>query len=190
MSGAFEVRFCGRGGQGIVTAAELLSVAAFLEGREAQAFPSFGSERMGAPVTSFCRIAERPIRTHEPVAEPDVVVVADSTLLWQVDVFGGLQPGGWALVDSVRPPGELGLSELAGRLPPGHVRTVAASELARTHLGRPLPNVCLLGALAALTGVVCRDSLHAAVSERFPGPLAQGNLAALDAAFAQLTVIA
>ncbi|HVU92420.1 MAG TPA: 2-oxoacid:acceptor oxidoreductase family protein [Jatrophihabitans sp.] len=187
MDGAFEVRFHGRGGQGIVTAAELLSVAAFLEGREAQAFPSFGSERMGAPVTSFCRIADRPIRTHEPVAEPDAVVIADSTLLHQIDVFGGLRADGWVLIDSVRPATELGLGELAGRLPTGHLRTVAASELARTHLGRPLPNVCLLGALAALTGIVGRDPLHAAVTERFAPVLAQGNLAALDAAFTELT---
>jgi pyruvate ferredoxin oxidoreductase gamma subunit len=70
----FQVRFHGRGGQGVVTAAELLAEAAFTEGRHAQAFPSFGSERMGAPVMSFCRIDDKPIRTHEPVTEPDVLI--------------------------------------------------------------------------------------------------------------------
>src|SRR5207244_2313099 len=71
----FQVRFHGRGGQGVVTAAELLASAAFGEDRHAQAFPSFGSERMGAPVMSFCRIDDKPIRTHEPVTEPDALII-------------------------------------------------------------------------------------------------------------------
>ena len=91
----FQVRFHGRGGQGVVTAAELLAAAAFSEGRYAQAFPSFGSERMGAPVMSFCRIDDRPIRTHEPVTEPDALVIQDPTLLHQADLFAGLTPGGY-----------------------------------------------------------------------------------------------
>ncbi len=86
----FEVRIHGRGGQGVVTAAELLSVAAFDEGRHAQAFPTFGSERTGAPVVSFCRIDDRPIRIREPIAEPDALIVQDPTLLHQVDLFAGL----------------------------------------------------------------------------------------------------
>ena len=90
----FQVRIHGRGGQGVVTAAELLSVAAFLEGRHAQAFPSFGSERMGAPVVAFCRIDDRPIRVREPILAPDALIVQDPTLLQQVDVFGGMRPGG------------------------------------------------------------------------------------------------
>lgn len=89
----FEVRLHGRGGQGVVTAAELLSVAAFRDGFEAQAFPSFGSERMGAPVISFCRVSDEPIRVREPVTRPDAVVV-DATLLHHVDLFAGLSPDG------------------------------------------------------------------------------------------------
>jgi pyruvate ferredoxin oxidoreductase gamma subunit len=85
-----QVRFHGRGGQGVVTAAELLASAAFSEDRYAQAFPSFGSERMGAPVMSFCRIDDKPIRTHEPVAEPDALLIQDPTLLHQADLFAGL----------------------------------------------------------------------------------------------------
>jgi pyruvate ferredoxin oxidoreductase gamma subunit len=85
-----EIRIHGRGGQGVVTAAELLSVAAFKEDRHAKAVPSFGSERMGAPVVSFCRIDHRPIRAHDPIAEPDGLIVIDPALLHQVDVFGGL----------------------------------------------------------------------------------------------------
>ena len=87
-----EIRLHGRGGQGVVTAAELLSVAAFLDGHEAQAFPSFGSERMGAPVMAFCRISDAPIRLREPVTKPDAVIVVDATLLHHVDLFAGCRP--------------------------------------------------------------------------------------------------
>lgn len=184
---AFGVRFHGRGGQGVVTAAELLSVAAFLDGREAQAFPSFGSERMGAPVVSFCRIADSPIRTHEPVTSPDAVVIADATLLHHVDVFRGLREDGFVLINSVHSPADLGLASLTGRLEPDRVRTVPATGLAREHVGKPLPNVCLLGALAALTGIATEPSLASAVRERFRPDVAEPNIAALRAAFEQLS---
>jgi pyruvate ferredoxin oxidoreductase gamma subunit len=107
----FEVRIHGRGGQGVVTAAELLSVAAFVEGRHAQAFPSFGSERTGAPVVAFCRIDDKEIRTHEPMMRPDALIVQDPTLLHQVSVFEGLSPTGHLLINSARSFGELGLGE-------------------------------------------------------------------------------
>ena len=90
----FQIRIHGRGGQGVVSGAEMLSVAAFLEGRYAQAFPSFGSERMGAPVMAFCRIDDKEIRLREPVLEPDALIVQDPTLLHQVDLFSGLQARG------------------------------------------------------------------------------------------------
>ena len=104
--------------QGVVTAAELLSVAAFNEGRHAQAFPSFGSERMGAPVVSFCRIDDREIRVREPVMEPDALIIQDPTLLHQVDVFGGLRPDGFILINTAKSFDELGLGEFVERLPP------------------------------------------------------------------------
>ena len=107
----FQVRIHGRGGQGVVTAAELLSVAAFDEGRHAQAFPSFGSERSGAPVVSFCRISDPPIRTREPIAEPDALIVQDPTLLHQVDLFAGLRADGYLLINTSRSFEELGLEE-------------------------------------------------------------------------------
>ena len=91
------MRFHGRGGQGAVTAADLLALAAFEEGRFAQSFPSFGSERMGAPVVAYCRLDEREIRTREPVVEPDCVIVIDPTLVHQVDLFAGLSPEGFCL---------------------------------------------------------------------------------------------
>jgi pyruvate ferredoxin oxidoreductase gamma subunit len=182
----FQVRIHGRGGQGVVTAAELLSVAAFDEGRFAQAFPSFGSERMGAPVMAFCRIDEREIRLREPVMEPDALVIQDPTLLHQVDLFSGLKPGGYILVNSTRSFDELGIEELAGRFPPGHARTVPASELALAHVGRPLPNAALLGGFAAITGRLGIDSVARAIREHFPGKVGEGNAAAALAAFERL----
>jgi pyruvate ferredoxin oxidoreductase gamma subunit len=181
------VRFHGRGGQGVVTSAELLSVAAFLDGLHAQAFPSFGSERTGAPVVAFCRVTDHVIRSHEPIIQPDAVVVQDPTLLQMIDVFDGLEPHGFALVNSSRSVAELGLAELGARLPDGHLRTVPATELAREHLGRPLPGAPLLGALAALSGVVSPGSLEAAIEQRFGGAVARGNAAAARAAHQLVT---
>ena len=109
----FEVRIHGRGGQGVVTAAELLASAAFREDRHAQAFPSFGSERMGAPVMSFCRIDDKPIRTHEPVTEPDALIIQDPTLLHQAELFQGLGRDGYMLLNSARSFAELGMGEFA-----------------------------------------------------------------------------
>src|SRR3954452_6256500 len=108
----FAVRIHGRGGQGVVTAAELLSLAAFFEGRHAQAFPSFGSERTGAPVVSFCRIDDKEIRVREPIAEPDALIVQDPTLLHQVALFEGLTGDGYVLINSTRSLADLGLEEL------------------------------------------------------------------------------
>ena len=173
----FQVRFHGRGGQGAVTAAEMLSVAAFVDGRHAQAFPSFGSERTGAPVVAFCRIDDVPIRAREPISRPDALVVQDPTLLHQVDVFGGLAVGGRVLINSGKEPAALGLGELVERLGPGHVLTVPGSDIARTHLGRPLPNAVLLGAFAAFTGAVTLASVLAAIRRRFDGPLGDRNAA-------------
>jgi len=178
-----DVRFHGRGGQGVVTTAELLSLAAFRAGLHAQAVPSFGSERTGAPVVAFCRIAEQAIRSYEPIARPDVVVIQDPTLLRQIDVFAGLGPEGRVLINSGRTPAELGLSDLGDRLRAGRLACVPATEIARAHLGRPLPGAPLLGALAAATGIVSAEVLGAAIRERFAGTLGERNAAAADEAF-------
>jgi pyruvate ferredoxin oxidoreductase gamma subunit len=179
----FQVRIHGRGGQGVVTAAELLSVAAFTEGRHAQAFPTFGSERTGAPVTAFCRIDGVPIRVREPITEPDALIVQDPTLLDQVDLFSGLRPDGYLLINSVRSFDDLGLGEFVERFPTERRRTVPATEIAREHLGRPLPNAALLGGFAAVTGVVSLDSVAAAILERFSGTVGAANAAAAQAAY-------
>jgi pyruvate ferredoxin oxidoreductase gamma subunit len=177
----FEVRIHGRGGQGVVTAAELLALAAFGEGLHPQAFPSFGSERMGAPVIAFCRVDRHPIRLREPVGEPDAVVVQDPTLLHHVDVFGGLREHGYVLVNSTRTLDQLGLAELRARCGEARALSVPAGELARQRLGRPIPNAALLGGLIALTGLVAVEALERAIGERFPSVVAEGNrLAARD----------
>jgi len=179
----FEVRIHGRGGQGVVTAAGLLSEAAFQEGRHSQAFPSFGSERTGAPVVAFCRISDTPIRVREPVMRPDALVVQDATLVHQVDLFAGLASDGYVVINSSKTIDELGLEDLLDGRPAGRIVTLPATELARRHVGRPVPNAVLLGGLAALTGLVHLDSVASAIRRRFPGALAEGNIAAAAAAF-------
>jgi pyruvate ferredoxin oxidoreductase gamma subunit len=173
-----QVRIHGRGAQGVVTAAELLSMAAFEDGKHAQAFPSFGSERMGAPVMAFCRIAERAIRTRDVVAHPDVVIVQDPTLLHQVDVFGGLSAGGYVLINSALSMEDLGLQEFLTTLPEDHVCVIPASDIGLKHLKRPIANTPLLGGFAAMTGMIALASVETAICRKFPGFLGEVNAAA------------
>lgn len=179
----FQVRFHGRGGQGVVTAAELLSVAAFLEGKFAQAFPSFGSERMGAPVVSYCRIDDKEIRSREPISAPDALIIQDPTLLHSVDVFSGLDPKGYILINSQRSFEELGIADFVARFPPHHVCDLGATELAMKHVGRPVPNAALLGGLAAISGQIKISSVEKAIAEKFPGDVGAANAAAAKDAF-------
>jgi pyruvate ferredoxin oxidoreductase gamma subunit len=179
----FQVRIHGRGGQGVVTGAEMLSMTAFFEGRHAQAFPSFGSERTGAPVVAFCRIADREIRLREPIVEPDCLIVQDATLFKVIDVFAGLRSDGYLLVNTNKSFDELHVSEAAVRLPKGHAVIVPATEFALKHVGRPLPNAALLGAFAALTNFVHIDSVKRAIEEAFPGRIGAANIAAAAEAY-------
>lgn len=179
----FQIRIHGRGGQGVVSGAEMLSVAAFLEGRHAQAFPSFGSERTGAPVMAFCRIDDRAIRLREPVLQPDALIIQDCTLLHQVDLFNGLPKGGFVLLNSSRTLAELGLEGFKEGVQHYRMATLPATELALKHVGRPVPNAALLAGFAALTGVVRLESVVAAIREKFPGPVAEKNVAAANEAW-------
>src|SRR5580765_486454 len=129
----FQIRIHGRGGQGVVSGAEMLSVAAFLEGKHAQAFPSFGSERMGAPVMAFCRIDDTEIRIREPVLQPDALIIQDQTLLHQVDLFNGLPARGTVVLNSTRTLDELGLSGFARGVQQYRLYTLPATELAFKH---------------------------------------------------------
>ena len=161
----FQVRIHGRGGQGVVSGAELLSVAAFLEGRYAQAFPSFGSERMGAPVM-------------------DALIIQDPTLLHQVDLFNGLPKSGYILLNSTRSFDELGLGEFVRGFHPDRLCALPATEIALKHVGRAVPNVPLLAAFAAITGQIRQASVLQAIREKFPGAIAEKNVAAAAEAFA------
>lgn len=178
-----EIRIHGRGGQGVVTASDLIAMAAFAEGRHAQAFPSFGSERTGAPVVAYCRVTDRSIRTREPVLEPDLVIVQDPTLLGIIDVFAGLTSSGYVLINSAKSVSELGLNEVAKQIPAGHFVNVPAADIARKHTGRTVPNAVLLGAAAALTGLYKMESVSAAIMKRFPGKVGEMNVAAAQEAY-------
>ena len=179
----FQVRIHGRGGQGVVTGAEMLSVAAFIGGKHAQAFPSFGSERTGAPVVAFCRIDSKPIRAREPIMAPDALIIQDPTLLHQVDVFSGLKRDGYILINTAKSFDALGIAEFVRGFRPERLLTVPASELAIKHVGRPLPNAALLGAFAALGGLISLAAVQSAIEGRFTGAVARGNVAAAAEAY-------
>lgn len=181
--GIFQIRIHGRGGQGVVTAAELLSVAAFIEDKHAQAFPSFGSERMGAPVVSFCRFDNKEIRLREPIMEPDALIIQDTTLLHCVDVFQGLKAGGFIVINSTRSFDELGIAQYVARFPAHHVCHIGASELAVKHVKRAVPNAALLGGFAAISGQLEMQSVADAIIQKFPGAMGKANVAAAKEAF-------
>lgn len=179
----FRVCIHGRGGQGVVTAAELLARAAFAEGHQVQAIPSFGSERTGAPVVSYCRIDDVPIRTREPIEVPDGVIVQDPTLLHAMNPFQGMDRDGWAVVNTRLSPNEV--RDLAPSAPatPGHVACVPADDIVREYLGRPIPSAALLGAFAALTRQVSLESVFQVINERFTGKVATGNARSAEIAY-------
>ncbi len=179
----FQVRIHGRGGQGVVSASQMMSVAAFYQGRYSQSFPSFGSERMGAPVTAFVRIDDREIELREPVLDPDLLVIQDPTLFSAIDVFSGLKEDGYVLINSSQSVGELGIEEALHQLPAGHVVTVPATELALKQLRRPTPNTVRIGACAAISDLLEMDGVEKAIREKFPGKVGEMNVAAARAAY-------
>ena len=172
-----ELRLHGRGGQGVVTAAELIAQAAFADGKYAQAFPSFGSERMGAPVQSFVRISDEPIRSRNQIYEPDYLIVQDATLIGAIDVAAGLKSSGLMIIDTEKQPAELKLNTKA------KILTVPATKIALEIIGRPIQNTTLLGYFAAVTGLISFDGVKRAIEHRFPGPIAKKNIAAVEKAF-------
>ena len=179
-----ETRFHGRGGQGAVTSAELLALAAIQEGKFAQAFPSFGPERRGAPVMAFSRVAEKQIRIRSQIYEPDVVLVLDSSLLDIIDVTEGLKNGGTLVVNS-----NASVKELAGRFHfKGTLSAVDASSIARKHIGRPITNTTMLGALIRATEIVDIRSIIDPLHHRFGG-IAAKNEDAMMAAYEQVDII-
>lgn len=144
MNQAIELRWHGRGGQGAKTAALLLAELAHEAGRLAQGFPEYGPERMGAPITAYTRVSDRPIRVHSNVYEPDYVAVLDETLLGSVDAARGLKAGGLVVVNTAAPARDV--ARLLG-VPASRVVAVDASGIAAGELGKPIPNVPMLAAV-------------------------------------------
>ncbi len=179
----FQIRIHGRGGQGVVSASELISVAAFEQGKYSQAFPSFGSERMGAPVQAFTRISDEPILSREPVMDPDMLIIQDPTLFHAVNVFEGARIDGYLLINSSRSVETLGIEDMTSKYPAGHVQILPATEIAMKHIKQPKPNTVLLGAFAALTGMLQLEGLEKAIRERFAPRIAEPNVVAASAGF-------
>ena len=174
-----EIRIHGRGGQGNVLAAYLLATAAFLEGQFSQAFPSFGAERRGAPITAFVRIDGSPILRRSQITSPRYLVLADDGILRIPETLAGLSPEGAILVNSPRSPEELRkrLEEEGMTVGPAvRIETIPATRLAMEVLGRPIPNAPLLSAFLSLTGTLATESLGRAFAGRFSGDLLQKNL--------------
>ena len=178
----FQIRIHGRGGQGVVSASQILSVAAFYSGHYSQSFPSFGSERMGAPVMAFARIDDEEIELREPVLDPDLLIIQDATLFQAIDVFYGLKADGRVLINSSKSIDEMGLGDRLDKLPAGHVVTVPATDLAMTHLQRPTPNTVLLGAMTAMFDLFQMESVEKAIRDKFSGKVADMNVKAARAA--------
>lgn len=173
-----EIRFHGRGGQGAVTSAELLAVSAIEAGKYAQAFPSFGPERRGAPVIAFVRVSDVPILIRTQIYNPNVVVVLDPSLLRIVNVTQGMANGGILVANTNQSPEELA-SQLDISL---KIAVVDANRIAQETLGRPITNTTMLGAMLKATGILPPDSFFGPIKSRF-GRIAERNIEALNRAF-------
>lgn len=173
-----EVKFWGRGGQGAVTAAELLAVAITMGGKYAQAFPFFGVERRGAPVKSFCMIDDKPIRVHQIVYDPDYVVILDASLIGRPDILEGLKKNGVVIVNSSKPKNQI-------KLKAKNLFVVDATSIALKHIGKPIVNTAMLGAFIKATNLVPLDSVKEAIKERFSPPLAEKNVSAIEECYNQ-----
>lgn len=172
-----EIRIHGRGGQGSVTAAEMLSVASFEDGKFSQAFPSFGVERRGAPVQAFTRISNSPIRLRSQIYTPDYVIVQDATILETVNVASGIKDDGIIIVNTREKPENLKLNTKA------KVMTVDATKVAMDIMGLPIVNTILLGAFAGATGEIKVESIQQAIKARFPGRIGEKNIQAIQKAY-------
>jgi pyruvate ferredoxin oxidoreductase gamma subunit len=176
-----QIRIHGRGGQGVVTAAELIAIAAFQGGKEAQAFPSFGVERTGAPIEAFARIDDKPIRTREHVYAPDVLIIQDPTLLSVVDVEKGSHDKTLVIVNSTKTKEKLGL-----KLPKDNIFVLDATKIALDEIGKNIVNTVILGAFAKATGLITLDGLKHAIEQKFKikgQAIVEKNINAITKAF-------
>jgi len=178
-----EIRLHGRGGQGAVTSAELLALAAINEGKYAQAFPSFGPERRGAPVVAFCRIDDKPIRLRTNIYNPDMVLVLDPSILRLVNVTGGLKEDGVLVTNT-----KYSTDEIREELGIKHaLATVNATQIAREELGLPITNTTMLGALLKAREVLPHETLIGPLEKRF-GRIAAKNIRAFQRAYEEAAI--
>jgi len=182
-----EIRWHGRGGQGAKTASLLLAGAALKEGKYVQAFPEYGPERMGAPMQSFTRISEVPIKLHSHVTNPEAVVVLDSTLIDMVDITGGLPEEGTILVNTSKSPQEIKEKLNFNK---GKVFTIDATSISLNTLGRNLPNTPMLGALIKVTNLLKMETVVSSIKEKigkkFASKIVEGNVQALKRAYEEV----
>ncbi len=187
MSDLIEIRWHGRGGQGAVTASEVLAEAALHEGKYFQAFPDYGPERMGAPIRAYTRISSTPINQHHQITEPDVVVVLDPTLTGVVDFTEGLDDDGLLLVNTSMSPAEV--REQLG-FDKGKVFTIDATRVALDTMKRNITNTPMIGALLKALEVVSKDTVRAEIKSRFDTrvskDVAKANVEAFDRAYTEV----
>jgi pyruvate ferredoxin oxidoreductase gamma subunit len=183
-----EVRWHGRGGQGVVTASQLLARAALREEKHIQAFPEFGPERMGAPIKAYTRISNKKINIHSGVESPNIVVVLDPTLVGQVDIGEGLADNGLILVNSDKSASSI--SETAN-LNGKKILAIDATKIAIETIGRNIANTSVIGALVKATGLVSFDALVKEIESSFGGKfnrkITEGNIAAAKRAYEELS---
>jgi 2-oxoacid:acceptor oxidoreductase gamma subunit (pyruvate/2-ketoisovalerate family) len=178
-----EIRIHGRGGQGAVTAAQLLAHAAFLEGKWVQAFPYFGAERRGAPVKAFTRISDEPILMHSQIYDPDYVIILSPELTQVVDVTEGLKKDGLILMNTTKKPEEISLN---GQRIATVDATGIALELGLLVAGFPVVNTAIAGAFAKATGEVKLESFLKTIKETWSGSAGEKNAKAAELAYERL----
>jgi pyruvate ferredoxin oxidoreductase gamma subunit len=177
-----EIRWHGRGGQGIVSVSRLLAEAALLDNKYVQSFPEFGPERSGAPVRGFTRISDEPISIHSQIYNPNIVVIVDPTLL-SANVTAGLAKDGMILANTELTPEELG--KTLG-VQDAHIYTINAKRIALDVLGRPIYNTAMLGALLKVAPLASFESVSKVVLQRFPGTLGEKNVQAMKRAYTEI----
>jgi pyruvate ferredoxin oxidoreductase gamma subunit len=168
-----EIRWHGRGGQGVVTANEILAGAALKEGKYIKAFPEFGAERMGAPIRAFARISDEPMTVHSQVYYPDAVLIIDPTLLKAVNVLDGLKEDGVVIANF--PEGKSKMAHVIGRSE--RIYAVNATKIAIEEIGKGMTNTAMLGALVKVTNVVSLDSIINEMNAKMGGKLSKDVLA-------------
>ncbi|MEK7557993.1 MAG: 2-oxoacid:acceptor oxidoreductase family protein [Patescibacteria group bacterium] len=176
-----QIRIHGRGGQGVVTAAELIAIAAFINGKQSQAFPSFGVERTGAPVESYVRIDNKPIKTHEQIYQPDILIIQDSTLLNNPSLTNGINSKTKIIINTAKKKTDLKL-----KLPQSNIYTIDATKIAMEILGKNIVNTVILGALIKFTDIISINSLIIAIKEKFADKnkeLINKNIKAVEKAY-------